>query len=259
MLLDQKVAIVYGAGAIGGAVAKAFAREGAAVFLASRTAANAQSIADAIGDTSGTVRAAGLDVLDEDAVEQHVADVAATAGRIDVLFNAIGMDDVQGTALLDMPFDDLAQPVVKAVKSQFITARAVGRRMAVQRGGVIQTITVAPSPVPYHGGFGVACGALESLWRHFAAELGPQGVRFVVIRSAGSPDAPDIRATFERHAAAAGITPEEFTQTAGDVTLLRRLPLLAEVADAAAILASDRASAMTAAMANVTCGYWVDV
>lgn len=181
------------------------------------------------------------------------------ANGIDVLFNAIGMDDVQGDLLIDMSMADFVQPIVKATSTQFLTARAAARRMIRRNSGVIMSVTVAPTPVPHHGGFGVACAAIEGLWRTLAAEVGPHGVRLVILRSAGSPDAPDIKETFDHHARAAGISADEFLVEASRGTLLRRLPRLSEVADAAAIMASDRASAMTGAMANVTCGFWVDV
>lgn len=90
-------------------------------------------------------------------------DVVARAQRIDVLFNALGMDDVQGTLLVDMSAEDFAQPVIKATRTQFLTARAAARRMVRQGSGVVMSITVAPTPVPHHGGFGVACGAVEGL------------------------------------------------------------------------------------------------
>jgi 3-oxoacyl-[acyl-carrier protein] reductase len=259
MLLENKSAVVYGAGAIGGVVARAFAREGANVFLASRTQASVEAVADQIRTEGGVVEAAHVDASDERAVGDHLDEVDAKTGGIDILFDAIGMDDIQGTLLLEMPLEDLMQPVVKALRTQFLTARAAGRHMVRRGSGVIMSITVAPTPVPYHGGFGVACSAIEGLWRSLAAELGPRGVRLVILRSAGSPDAPDIRETFERHAAAGGTTTEAFLREASGGTLLRRLPTLAEVADAATIMASDRASAMTGAFANVTCGFWVDV
>jgi 3-oxoacyl-[acyl-carrier protein] reductase len=260
MLLEHKKAVIYGAGgAIGGAVAGAFAREGATVFLAGRTRARVEAIAREIAAAGGVAEAAAVDALDETAVEQHIDKVASRADGIDILFNAIGMDDVQGRLLVDMSAEEVAQPVIKATRTQFLTARAAARRMIQQGSGVILSITVAPTPVPYHGGYGVACAAVEGLWRSLAAELGPHGVRLVILRSAGSPDAPDIKQTFERHARAAGISAEEFLAQASSGTLLGRLPLLSEVAEAAVIMASDRASAMTGVMANVTCGSWVDV
>jgi 3-oxoacyl-[acyl-carrier protein] reductase len=259
MLLQDKNAVVYGAGPIGSSVARTFAREGAHVFMAGHAEAPVRSVTDEINGSGGVAAAAVVDALDEDAIERHMDDVVAQTGRIDILFNAIGLDDVQGTLLVDMSLEDFAKPVIKATQTQFLTARAAARRMQGQGSGVIMSITVAPSPEVYHGGFGVACATIEGLWRSFAAELGPQGIRLVIIRSAGSPDAPDIKETFERHARASGITTDEFLAQASSGTLLKRLPTLSEVADAAAMMASDRASAMTATMANVTCGYWVDV
>jgi 3-oxoacyl-[acyl-carrier protein] reductase len=105
----------------------------------------------------------------------------------------------------------------------------------------------------------VACAAIEGLWRSFAAELGPHGVRLIVLRSAGSPDTPAVQEVWRIHAKAAGRPLEEYTADSGSGTLLGRLPMLAEVANAATIMASDHASAMTGAMVNVTCGALVDL
>jgi 3-oxoacyl-[acyl-carrier protein] reductase len=260
MLLENKNAVIYGAGgAIGGAVARAFASEGARVFLAGRTLAKVQPVADELSATGVTPEAAQVDALEEQAVEQHIGEVAGKAGRIDVLFDAIGMEDIQGTPLLDMSLEDFAHPVVRATRTKFLTARAAARHMVQRGSGVILTITAEPTPSPNIGGFGVACAAIEGLWRSFAAELGPHGVRLVVLRSAGSPDTPAVQEVWKLHAKAAGKPLEEYTADPGNGTLLRRLPLLAEVASAAAIMASDRASAMTGAIANVTCGAWVDM
>jgi len=260
MLLENKNVIVYGAGGgVGGAVARAMARDGAAVYLAGRTLAPVRAVADELSASGATARAAQVDALDEQAVERHVADVAAAAGRIDVLFNAIGMEDVQGTPLLDMVAGDFLHPVVTAARTQFLTARAVARHMTRQRSGVIMSVTAEPTPAPDMGGFMAACAAVEALWRGLACELGPYGVRLVIVRSAGSPDAPGVQEVARLHAAAAGLSPAGFADAEGDGTLLRRLPLLAEVAAAAVLLASDRASAMTAVQANVTCGSFVDI
>jgi 3-oxoacyl-[acyl-carrier protein] reductase len=261
MLLENKNAVVYGAGgAIGGAVARAFAREGARVFLAGRTLATLDEVSEEITVSGGVAETARVDARDERAVEEHVASVAERAGGIDVLFNAIGMQDVQGTPLLDMPLEDFARPVVVATRTQFLTARAVARRMVERGSGVILTITAGPSrkAVPNVGGFDAACAAIEGLWRTFAAELGPFGVRLVVVGSAGSPETPDVREMLKLHAGAAGVELEEYLAEAGSGTLLGRLPTLAEVAEVATIMASDRASAMTGVIANVTCGSVVD-
>lgn len=258
MLLTDKVALVYGAGgSVGGAVARTFAREGARVYLAGRTQAPLDTVADDIRANGGTAEVATVDAADEQAVEAHAADLAERAGRIDILFNAIGLQDVQGAPLTEMPVESFTRPVEVAARTQFLTARAVGRRMAQQGQGVLLTITAEPTPVEDLGGFGAACGAIEGLWRGLAVELGPYGVRANVIRSAGSPDAAGVQAAVGLRVRDAPL--EQLAGEFGSDTPLRRAALLAEVADVAAMLASDRASAMTAALVNVTCGAYIDV
>jgi len=255
MLLENKNAVVYGGGgAVGSAVAKAFAREGAKVFLAGRTLTTLESVAADISRAGGTADVATVNALDGQAVEQHLAAVARKCGRIDILFNAMGMEDVQGTPLVDMSLDDFMHPIMTAAQTHFLTARAVARRMQKQRSGVIMTITAGPAreATANIGGFGAACEAVEGLWRNLAAELGSFGIRLICIRSAGSPDTPAIQAMLGDHADA------ETFPGFGHGTLLRRLPLVGEVADVAAMMASDRASALTGSYINVTCGSHVE-
>lgn len=255
-LLLDKNAVIYGAGgAIGGAVARAFAREGAKVFLAGRTLAKLGAVAREISASGGVAETAQVDALEAQAVREHADAVAEKAGRIDVLFTAMGMEDVQGTSLLDMSLEDFLHPIVVAARSQFLTARAAARHMVEKGSGVILTVIAGPpEAIPYLGGFGPACEAIQGLWRGLAAELGPRGVRLICLRSAGSPDTPDVQETFKVHARATGVALEKFLADAGSGALLRRLPTMAEVANVATLMASDRASAMTGTFVNVTCG-----
>jgi 3-oxoacyl-[acyl-carrier protein] reductase len=260
MLLENKNAVIYGAGgAIGGAVARAFAREGARIFLAGRTLAKVEAVATEISASGGVAEAAQVDALDEQAVETHAGEVVKKAGTIDVSFNAIGMEDVQGIPLLDMPLEDFMHPIIVGARTQFLTARAVARRMVKNGSGVILTITAGPpEAIANIGGFGAACEAIEGLWRGLAAELGPRGVRLICLRSAGSPDTPDVQEVFKLHAKAAGLTFDECLANFSSATLLKRLPTVAEVANVATIMASDRASALTGTFINVTCGSRAD-
>lgn len=260
-LLEGKTAVIYGgAGAIGSAVARRFAHEGAAVYLAGRTLAPLSGLAAELSALGGVARAAAVDALDGRAVERQVADVVERAGRIDVLFNAIGLEDVQGMPLLEMTFDQFVHPVTIAMRSHFHTARAAARWMVQQRSGVIMTVTAGPAreATANIGGFGVACEAIEALWRQLAAELGPYAVRVVGVRSAGSPDTPALRDVLALHAKTSGITPEDALAGAASGTLLGRLPMVDEVAQVASMLASDRASAVTGTFVDVTCGSRVD-
>src|SRR3954470_5408994 len=85
LLLGDKNAVIYGGGgAIGGAVARVFAREGARVFIAGRTQARLDAVAADIATAGGAAETAQVDAFDQQAVEKHAAAVAAKAGGIDI-------------------------------------------------------------------------------------------------------------------------------------------------------------------------------
>lgn len=94
--------------------------------------------------------------------------------------------------------------------------------------------------------------------RQLAAELGPSGIRVVCLRSGGSPDAPGVEAAWRSLAEDEDISLQEWSARILDRTMLKRLPLLAEVADAAVLVASDRASGITAEIVNLTGGELAD-
>jgi NAD(P)-dependent dehydrogenase (short-subunit alcohol dehydrogenase family) len=260
VLLRNKSAIVYGAGAVGGAVARTFAAEGAAVFLASRTQKSLESVAKDIVNAGGRAEFAQVDALDAEAVERHAAAVAAKAGRIDVSFNAISLGGTQGAPLVETPQDQFVIPITTAMRSHFLTATATGRHMAKAGSGVILAITAQAARKPYSnvGGFGVAGAAIEGLCRQLAIELGPAGIRVVCLCSPGSPDTPGLKDVWRKHAEKAGVAPDAFERAIADRTMLKRLPGLVEIANVAALMASDLASPITGAIANATCGEIAD-
>jgi 7-alpha-hydroxysteroid dehydrogenase len=261
MLLKDRTAIVYGGGgAVGGAVAKAFAREGARVFLAGRTRTTLEGVAEEIRAAGGKAEVAPVDATDHDAVEAHLQAIAAKAGPVKIMFNSVGLDDTQGAMLIDMPRERFIAPIVTAMKTWFSTGTAMARHMKENGGGVIVGISANAARQAYEvmGGFGVATGAIEHFIRHLAVENGPYGVRCVCVRSPGSPDAPGVREAFILHAKQDGITLEEFERRAGAGTPLRRLTPLAQIADVAVLLASDYAASMTATVANATGGAQMD-
>jgi NAD(P)-dependent dehydrogenase (short-subunit alcohol dehydrogenase family) len=264
-LLAGKTAIIYGGGgAIGGAAALAFAGEGARVFLAGRTLLRLQEVADQVRAAGGAVEIAVVDALDEAAVDAHAESVAARAQRIDVVLNAIGLQHVQGKSFSEQTLDEFASPVVGYTRAHFIIAKAASRAMLRQGSGVIVALSTPGSVLPGPGfmGYGVACAALEAMTRHLAGELGSHGVRAVCLRADAIPDAltrSHSREVFARVAAAHGMTPETMLAAHAErATLLRRLPTLRQVADAAAFFASERAAATTGAIVNLTCGSLVD-
>jgi NAD(P)-dependent dehydrogenase (short-subunit alcohol dehydrogenase family) len=264
-LLEGKNAVVYGGGgSIGGAVAGAFAREGARVFLAGRTLEKMERVARDIAATGGRAEAAQVDALDEAAVERHADAVAAKAGGIDVALNAVGIVHVQGTPFAELSLDEFAHPISAYTRTLFLTSKAVARHMVRRGSGVILTLSTPGSRMSGVGflGYGVTCAAVEGFSRILAGELGAQGVRVVCLRPDAIPEAvaqSHARTVFQGFADRAGITVEAMlAERARTGTLLKRFPTLAQVADYAAFVASDRAGAMTGAIANLTCGSLVD-
>lgn len=256
MLLEGKCAIVYGAGGgIGGGVARTFAREGARVFLAGRTRANLEAVAADIANAGGRAEVALVDALDEDAVNAHVDQVVAAAGSVDITFNLISRGDVQGIPLIDMDVDDLLRAVVQGLTSNFITARAAGRRMAAQGSGVILHLNSASGDgaMPGMGSTGPADAATESFMRYLAAELGPAGVRVCGIWTAGVVDTLSAE-KLSAVGGEGGPSVEQVEAMIAGAAALRRAPRLGDVAEVAAFLASDRARAITGTMTNATCG-----
>ncbi|WJH36069.1 SDR family oxidoreductase [Paenibacillus sp. CC-CFT747] len=194
MLLKNRNAVIYGAGgAIGGAVARAFAQEGANVFLAGRTLATLNVVAKEISDVGGVVETAQVNALDEQAVESHLAKVVNKFGSIDISFNVIGLGDTQGGPLVDMEKERFVNPIATAMQTHFITATSAARHMAKNGSGVILALTAQAARKPYRdvGGFGVAGAAIEGFCRQLAIEVGTQGIRVVCLRSAGSPMHPE--------------------------------------------------------------------
>jgi NAD(P)-dependent dehydrogenase (short-subunit alcohol dehydrogenase family) len=254
-LLTGKTAIIYGGGGgIGGGVARTFAREGARVFIAGRTQATLEAVAKDIKTAGGLAEVAIVDALDKKAVDEHVKEVVAKAGRVDVSFNLITRGDAQGTPLVEMTTDDLLRGVVNGLRSNFITARAAARRMIEQRSGVILHLNSASGAgaQPGMGSTGPADAATETFMRYLAAEVGPHGVRVCGIWTAGVAET----LTREKMAAVNANVPdvERVKQMLAGMTALRRNVTLADVAEVATFLASDRAAGMTGAMANVTSG-----
>jgi 3-oxoacyl-[acyl-carrier protein] reductase len=251
VLLEGRNAIVYGGGGpIGSAVASAFAREGARVHLAGRTLEKLEPTAERIRAAGGEVETAQVDALEEGSVDRHAAGIARSAGSIDISVNTISLGEQFGTPLAESTLADFERPVLRSVRSSFLTARAAARHMIPRRSGVILTFGGHGDPLRdfYLGGFQVGLSAVDVLRRQLAAELGPHGIRVLTIQSAGVPETipgdSDDRASFE--------------DSVVSRTMLHRAATLEDVGNAAVFAASDHAAAMTATSLNLTCGAEVD-
>jgi NAD(P)-dependent dehydrogenase (short-subunit alcohol dehydrogenase family) len=241
MMLKNKVAVIYGAGgAIGSAVAHAFAAEGAKVF------------------PTGPHLAAQVDALDEPAIARHLQSVIDKVGRVDISFNAVGIPNagILGTPLVELDVEQFSLPITAYTLSYFLTARLAARHMIKQGSGVIMTVTAlhARTGIPLVGGYGPAMAAKEALTRHLSAELAPHGIRVVGLRPQAMPETPTIKNAFEPRAKASGMTWEQWQEFLAGRTHGRRLMALEEMAHVAVFMASDKASGMTGTTVNLTMG-----
>jgi NAD(P)-dependent dehydrogenase (short-subunit alcohol dehydrogenase family) len=258
MMLKDKVAVIYGAGgAIGSAVARAFAAEGVKLFLTGRHLAPVEAVAKDIVSAGGSAEAAEVDALDEQAVDRHLQSVTDKAGRVDISFNAIGIPNPKlRMPLVELDVEQFSLPIATYTRSCFLTARLTARRMVANRSGVIMTVTSTPARTgtPFVGGGGPAMAAVEALTRDLSAELAPQGIRVVGLRPQGMPETDRIKESFGLYAKASGMTWKQFQELLAGRTHTRRLSTLADTANVAVFIASDQASGMTGTVVNLSMG-----
>jgi 3-oxoacyl-[acyl-carrier protein] reductase len=253
MILRNKNAVIYGAGgSLGSAIAKALAGAGAKVFLTGRSLPSVHKVAEDIRATGGYAEADKVDALNEKEINDHLERISRSARTIDILFCAIDYQVVQNMNLIEMNVDEFVRPVMIAMQSQFLTSTAAAKIMMKQRSGVILSLTATPGGIgyPYTGGFAPACAAIETFSKNLAAEMGAYGVRVVNIRSAGSPDSRIFKEAIDNN-------PKEMEPILVNMendTMLKKLPMMQDIANVAAFLASDLAGKITGVTIDVTSG-----
>jgi 3-oxoacyl-[acyl-carrier protein] reductase len=246
MMLANKNAVVYGGGGfIGSGMARAFAREGARVFLAGRTLDKLEQLAEELRSDGGFVETAQVDALDQAAVDKHADDVVAEAGTLDISVNVITHPHTFGTPMAEMSVDDFMAPIETAARTTFLTAQAAARHMIRQGSGVILVFGGGGDPARdfYIGGTLVAFEVMETMRRQLSAELGRHGVRVVTLTTNGIPSTP-------------GEGPD--AEGTAQQTMLGRAATLEDVGNAAVFAASDWGRMVTAATVNISGGALID-
>jgi NAD(P)-dependent dehydrogenase (short-subunit alcohol dehydrogenase family) len=262
-LLCGKRAVIFGAGgSVGAGVAAEFADQGARVLLSGRALGSVKELEQQICRSGGEAQAVQVDALDEAAVDQYLEGVVDEHGGIDVVLNLTGpqaKDYGNGTSALALPLEQYVLPLNTLVVSQFITARAAARHMVRQHQGVILFLTAVPAVRgPGTSAIGSAFGAMESLLRCLTAELGPEGVRVVGIRSGPMLETRTIQQSFENLAHHLAVDKEQIVAMQEQAAPLRSSPTVADTARLAAFLASDWARALTGVIVNGSSGRVTD-
>jgi len=263
-ILKGKHAVVFGAGgSFGSAVAREFAAEGAELFLSGRSKPGLEEIAEQISADGGRAHVAVVDAEDPAAVDAYVDGIVREAGRIDVAFNLMGPRIHEyggGKSAMELTVEEFMVPLTRLVKSQFITSRAAARHMVEQRTGVIIFVTGSPARphTPGATAIGAAFGAIENLTRNLAQDVSPSGVRVVCVRTAATPETRTIRELRTAMTAALSVPDDQVTKALAEMTLLKVSPTVADLARAAAFVASDNARMMTGTVLNTSAGAAMD-
>ena len=263
-ILADKNAVVFGAGgSIGAAVAKAFAAEGARVFLAGRTKSSLEAAVKQIASAGGSVKTAAVDTLDDAAVKEYVDGVVEQTGKIDVVVDVTGpraQEYGNGKLAVDLPIEEFMVPQTTMLRSRFITARAAARQMVKQHSGVIIFVTGSPARAHVPGGtaIGAAFRAIENLTENLAFEISPFGVRVVCIRTLANIDSRSIQDTMNIVAGPLNITMDQAVAQIAQSNFLKVPATVADTANAAVLVASDRARMLTGTVVNATAGAALD-
>lgn len=259
-ILKGKQAVVFGAGgSIGAAVARQFAAEGADVFLSGRTKSNVEAVARQISTDGGLAYPAVLDASDDAAVNQYLYSIVTETGKLDIVLNATGpraRDYDNGKLAVDLGIDEFLVPMTTIVKSHFITARAAARHMVKQHSGVIIFVTGSPARghVPGATAIGAAFGAIENLTENLAVEVSPFGVRVVCVRTLANTDSRTIQDTWE----ALNVPKDKAIAQIANSNFLKTPASVSDTANAAVLVASDRARMLTGTVVNATAGAAAD-
>jgi NAD(P)-dependent dehydrogenase (short-subunit alcohol dehydrogenase family) len=256
MLLDDKSAVVTGAGSgVGRASARRFAEEGARVVCADLDEDRAKETVRLIEQAGGAAVAVRADVSRGEDVAATVAAAAEHFGRLDVMFNNVGIPTPRlGASLEDHTLDDFQRLVAVNLGGVFLGCKHAVRRFKEQGGGGVILNTGSVAGLVGWGGtvYGATKGAVHQLTRGVAVEAAPFGIRVNAICPAGMPYT-GFMAAGGMDTAAADL--DAMAAQVGATHPLGR-PITAEdCAEAAVYLVSDRAANVTGVLLPVDGGY----
>jgi len=259
--LKDKVAVVFAAsGAIAGAVARSFAQHGAKVYLTARNLETVKALSQEIKAAGGRAEAGKVDALNEAEIDTFLTKVVADNGRLDIVFNGIGVgyNEMGGRPPTTVAtFEQFMAPMEKIVGSQFLTSRTAAKHMIRCRSeGTILLLTAAlsRSKLANLAGITAASAAVEGLTRVMATEWGSDNIKVICICSGALMETKRISGWIDASAKHLGIPPEQLVAQYKAFDILKTSPTLNQVGETAAFLASEPGVAFNSHIVDVDCG-----
>jgi meso-butanediol dehydrogenase/(S,S)-butanediol dehydrogenase/diacetyl reductase len=247
MRLKGKICIITGGGSgIGRAACHLFAREGATVIVADKSAPAAQDVAAALG---GSAVAVEVDVSSNAGVARMIGDTVERFGRLDVLVNNAGYG-IKGT-VIETEEDDWNRLMAVNVNGVFFGCKHAIAQMQRQGGGVIVNTAsvVATVGIRDRAAYCASKGAVAALTRAMALDHVADNIRVNAV-APGTIDSPYFQDMFAKSPRAAELRRELESRQAMD-----RLGQPEEIANGMLFLASDESSFMTGAVLTIDGGW----
>jgi len=257
MLLEGKAAIVSGIGpGMGRDISLAFAREGADVALGGRTLSRLEAVAEEVEALGVRAFPVVCDIADEAQCTEAVNAAATELGRLDILVNN-AYDGGDAKTFMDADFDRWRQTIeVNLFGSLAMTRAAVPHLEASGDGRVIMINTMSTQRIQEKwGAYAASKGALQTVTKTLALELGPRGIRVNGIHP-GYIYGDSVEWYFNHLAEKRGITFQEVYDEVASETCLGYLPHSEEIAGTAVFFASPLAKPVTSQMIGVNAGHW---
>jgi NAD(P)-dependent dehydrogenase (short-subunit alcohol dehydrogenase family) len=257
VLLEGKVALVSGIGpGMGRDISLAFAREGADVALGGRTLSRLEEVAAEVEALGRRALPVVCDIADEDVCRAAADRAAAELGGIDVLVNN-AYDGGDAKEFMEADLDRWRRTMeVNLFGSLHMTRACVPHLEARGDGRIVMVNSMSVQRIqPKWGAYVASKGALASITKTLALELGPRGIRVNAIHP-GYIYGDSVEWYFNHLAEKRGITFQEVYDEVASETCLGYLPGSEEIAGTAVFFASPLAKPVTGQMIGVNAGHW---
>jgi len=254
-LLQDRVAIITGASkGIGRVMSELFAREGAHVVCAARSADLVQETAAAIGRAGGHAIAVTADAGTEAGASAIVDAAVKRFGKVDTLVNNAG-DGGPTKAIQDYSLDDWFYTVNSCLTSSYLCSRfAVPAMIAAGRGAIVNIASMAGRRgLAYRVGYCSAKAGQMGMTYGLALELGRHNITVNAI-APGAVAGDRIDRVIQGQADVRGVEVDRMRQTFVERAPLRRMSTAEDISALAAFLCSDLARNISGQCIPVTAG-----